>query len=207
MLQDSLSLRARRVIALVVCVVLVIIVISAYQAILSKTHGTLVVNTIPKDTVVVVDDKTTVLVGYKISLPKGTHSITLSRDGFKTQTQQVTIVAGKTNTVPVLMEIANATGDQWLKDNPDQASLREGIGGTLGGQKNDQIQSKYPLVSSLPLADALFRIDAGVSKAHPNDPTSVAIYITAPTPTGRQAALDLIKLKGYNPGDYEIIFQ
>ena len=52
----------------------------------------------------------------------------------------------------------------------------------------------------------LYKIGQGISKKNPSE-LSVAIYIASNNPTDKLSALQEIYNLGYDPSDYEIIFE
>jgi hypothetical protein len=114
---------------------------------------------------------------------------------------------GQDTTVTVTLTPSNEEGAEWLKTHPKEALKRESIGGTSYNSDSEQALKKTPLISSLPFIDQLYRVDYGLSKKTPDDPTATAIYIKYYTEEGKTQALDWIRFKGYNPSSLEIIYQ
>lgn len=74
--------------------------------------------------------------------------------------------------------------------------------------KTDAYENTYPITKNLPLdISPEYRIDYGTSIKYPNDPSKIALYISANSSLNKHAALQAIYLFGYDPSDYEIIFQ
>jgi len=169
-------------------------------------NGTLNLTVVPADAQLLIDNATTATSGA-LSLTPGTHTITFTRNGFGSKTITVVIQSKQTVSQTVILPATNATGTAYLNAHPDQVAIGEGVTGAQANTQGQEITSNNPLIALLPYQGADFRIDFGVSQKFPNDPSAVAVYITAATDTGRAHALNWIKAQGYNPNAYEIIYQ
>lgn len=175
-------------------------------ALLGKRYnGSLQVNAVPNDSTVTIKGHT-LKSNELISLRAGTYTVSVSRHGFATTTETTTIKSRKTQTIQVFLSANSNEGQDWLRTHPDQVALIEGRGSTVYDQLSATNTAKYPIIKQLPLYDPRFRIDYGSSEEHPNDSNAIALYINALDPSGRQAALQLIRSLGYDPSDMEIVF-
>jgi hypothetical protein len=91
-------------------------------------------------------------------------------------------------------------------------------------KSTDDKVANYPIIRYLPTStDTLlfnsedptwapydaekFVMNYGQSQKHPYDASKLAIYITADHPAGKQSAIAYIYSVGFDPSDYEIIFE
>lgn len=174
--------------------------------VINRGKGTVTLNIVPSNVRLSVDGASSKSVkqNQSLKLAAGHHSLTFSQEGFKEATVELDVQAGSKRTVNAALPPAN---DQAAQQLSEAESLRgEGIASNQMDSGVTEINRKYPFVNSLPINRLLFSIYPGPSLLAPQDPTAVGIYIKAPTARARQDALESIRLKGYDPSDYEIIF-
>ena len=161
----------------------------------------------PEDTVLILDDTTTLKPGHH-KLKTGTHTIKASRQDFYDQTKEFTTTSGRDNAVWFVMEPSTSAGIEYLDTH--QADF-EKVYEIANSQVVDDINTKtanYPIIKSLPAsAQGLYVINYQQSKKHPNDSSKLALYITADYPVGRLSAIEYIYSLGFDPSDYEIVFE
>ena len=174
-----------------------------------KNRGTGVIQVttaIPTDATATIDGAK-IATNVEVRIKAGQHKLDVSRDGFTTKSQTITVKTGQdTATYTTYLSVANATGQKWLDDHPGLAIELEGAGSRAYEAAAEQTTLDNPIVEQLPLVDPQFRIDYGASAKYPNDNSKVGIYIQAIDPAGRQAALSLLRDKGFDPADLELIF-
>lgn len=151
-------------------------------------------------------DNTKMITATSFYASPGKHSLTASFTGFATHTQSFTVTKGQTATVTVLLQPNSAAGQQYLQNHLDEQSKRQAIVGQAFDTSTQQRINKLPLIKKLPYIERYFRLDSGPSKAHPDDNTAVAVYVTFYVAVGKQQALDWIQQQGYNPADLEIVY-
>lgn len=171
-----------------------------------QLQGALQVDVVPNDSTITLNGHK-IPQGKAIGVNQGTYTLKVSRNGFATQTQTVTIANRDKKDIKIYLLANNDIGQHWLDLHPEQAIEIEGTGSQAYDKLSTQNTNNTPIVSQLPIYDPQFRIDYGLSEEHPNDSNAVGIYITALTPLGRQLALQAIRDNGYDPSDMEIIFQ
>jgi hypothetical protein len=88
-----------------------------------------------------------------------------------------------------------------LQNNPPDG---EYVGGQEQKQAVEELFAVAPITKDLPYRDLLFSIDYGKSQTRDN---AIVIYITTETEANQFIALDWITKKGYNPADYEIVYE
>jgi hypothetical protein len=170
-------------------------------------NGNLSLTISPSNAKVTLNDKT---INTSSSLPPGTYLLTASRYDFDTKELTVTVKAGKTAPYTIALVPSNASGRQWLVDHPDQQAIADSVQSQQFDSAAEHNSKNSPIVSDLPQFVNIpnpWRIDYGSSTKYPHDATKVGLYITADSPQGRQSALTWMYAHGYNPADYEIIFQ
>jgi hypothetical protein len=103
---------------------------------------------------------------------------------------------------------SDTAGDQYRLTHQQEFIDVEGVASAESETNSKNIATNNPIISQLPIdATPNYRVDYGVSKKYPNDPSKIALYISADSDFYRHVALSAIYLAGYDPSDYEIIFQ
>jgi len=133
----------------------------------------------------------------------GTHTITIKKDGFATQSSSIVATKDQTNTVNVVLVSNSPSTADWYLNNPADQTINEAIGADTAAAAADQLQATFPVSSILPLTGPSYSVDYGAS---PDKNGQFAIFITYYTVAGKQDALNAIQSLGYNPSDYEVIY-
>lgn len=196
----------KRFVPLIIGLSVILLGVIVWQVYYNSTHGTLSLTVVPSDAKISAEQNKTLKSG-KSSLVPGDYNLTLTRDGFAPLTVKETVVANKTQADTVILEAINTTGLDYLRSHPSEQSLAEAVLGERGKAKGDKAVAAHPLVNVLPVTRRDFMINYGASQAHPSDPSALAIYITIGDPRAKPEALDWITAQGFNPADYEIIYQ
>lgn len=138
-----------------------------------------------------------------IRVKPGSYTVTISKDGFQTNTQKIIVRDNKPNSIVSTLTPVSAAAQQWYKDNQDEVLTVEGKAGELAAQQGQDFIDNYPITKWLPLDNATFTI--GYKQV--SDDPSKGIIITISALEGyREAALQQIRDKGFDPSDYTIEF-
>lgn len=191
----------------VVSVILLFIAYSIFVSIRNTGKSVVVVSVAPKDAKLLLDQTKYIKSGNDRIAP-GNHVIKASRVGFVTEEQHFIVSKDVSNVVLVALTPNSNVGTTYLNNHQNEFIKI----GDLGEQQNNRITAviikQYPIVNHLPAdLSPLFTINYGKSKKYPNDPTKIAIYISAANPANRQSALLYFFSMGYDPSNYEIVFQ
>lgn len=187
-------------------VIILILVIWAVVDIVSKIGKLeVVLATSPSDSQITIDGNN--IKSGKSYIKKGSHIFTAKRSGFDDYSTTVNITDDFKDSIILLLEPNSDEGYAFLKDNPKEQSIREGWGGLLANQDNNNRTDKTPLIKLLPFIDREYRVDYGSSSKTPNDNIAVSIIITFTTEASKQDALKWIENNGYNINDLEIIYK
>jgi hypothetical protein len=163
------------------------------------------VNLVPNDAVLLLDEKTVIKEGT-LYIPAGKHHIKASREGFKTVEQ--TFTTSETSSVKLIFSLIpnSDIGTTYLEEHPDEQTEREQISGEKYNQGVTNLIKNYPIVSMLPHNGEGFSVNYGQSQLNPENSNKVALYIELRTLDYKNRALDWIRYSGYDPADYEIIY-
>ncbi len=186
----------------------VVLVLALVIGMLSRSGedtATFAARSVPGDLTLTLDGATVDANG-ETAVKTGAHTVVARRNGFAEQTHTFTIAKDQTYTLTIYLDPSGPEGRQWYDDHPDEELAREAAKGKEFRDTGKKIAAKYPILAELPFLGPGFKIDYGQSKLHPDDPTSVALYIKVIYPSGRKFALDWLKSKGVDPATMEIIW-
>lgn len=163
--------------------------------------GRVVTAATPTDLTLMLDGKPIAATG-QIFVTPGKHELFATRRAFVDKKIEFEIAKGETKEITVFLLPDGSAGEEWVKQNPDQASVLDGIISNDYEQQTEEAFDSYPILSDLPIIDRTFRINHGQSQTG----KAFALYIQAGDQTGRDDALATLRYYGYDPADYEIIY-
>lgn len=145
--------------------------------------------------------------GQTVFVLAGKHTYKVSRDQFDSQT--VTITSANNETKEVLVALDPQTdAARALLNTANSQSVIQRVGSRKLDTAQESITKNYPILKDLPYTSHSFEIDACSSQKYPNDSSKIALCVYSNDPTGVQPIVEgVIKNLGYNPGDYEIIYE
>lgn len=160
-----------------------------------------VVSVVPNDAKVVFDNNTKGNGTHY--MPAGTYEVTVSKDGFKSQTETV-IVTDKKDQNVVAASLTAVSGDakKWAKEHENDYAKNQVYGAIEADNNGRYFADKNPITTKLPYNDPYFTIGY-IS----NDDQSVTLTVVTPSPRYRFYAVEQIRKLGYDPTDYKIIFK
>ena len=170
-----------------------------------RTMGTVEISVyvVPGDSVISVNDEefkgTSV-----IHLKPGKYSATISKDGFISQTKDIIANEDIKSSVSAALLPSSIEATTWYNKNQSKYFEYEGKIGALEAEKGALFIQKNPITKWLPLQKAIYSIGY---KQQPESDNPYKITLTIKATKGyREAALQEIRDKGFNPGDYKIEF-
>jgi PEGA domain len=188
-----------------IAAVLVLGVVGVVVMVTRGGEATLVVSSVPDDLRLTLDGKVIAQNG-ETTIREGKHTLTASRSGFEAKAETFSVREGETARFAFYLSANGPEGRQWYREHPDAEREKEGEGSRRFDETSRENTENYPMVRQLPYIGPSFRIDYGVSKAHPRDASKVGIYVKEFSPGGRVKALDWMRQNGYDPAHYEIIY-
>jgi len=194
-----------RVIIIALAVLFVGFVIWAIvYALIPRSHLTLYLA--PEQGTLTIDgNANSVSNGQVIEVAPGVHTIIFSRSEFSSQSQTITATNGQTSDfVAVLAPLTDAA--KQLLQTPGAQSVIERYTGLQETKYTNTLTNNYPIVNILPINARFYTINTCPSVKYPNDPSKIALCVKV-TQNGLEQYVDKdILSRGYNPNDYEIIF-
>ncbi len=179
----------------------IMVAVGIYFAAVQSQMGRVMTDVTPADSTLKLDGKEIPISGQTYVTP-GKHELTASRDAFTSKTTTFEIAKGEAKSFNMYLLPDGSAGEQWLKDHPEQAYKIDGLIGKEYTELGEKVTAANKILQDLPIIDGTFRIDQGASKTGKD----FALYIQAADQTGRDNALATLKLYGYEPSFYEIIY-
>lgn len=146
----------------------------------------------------------------KFRIPTGNHNIKIEKDGFTTK--EYSFDTATTDKLFDYLVESNGSYDWYLNHN-DDALLLTSIGDYESTLKSEEYNSRYPVVKILPIIYAHYdeeynyteyRVDGG---SFPDCASDFCLKITDTTGGNYDSALQKIKDSGFNPDDYQILYE
>lgn len=183
---------------------IIIIPIITWSIMTVSQNGTAPVSVViaPKNATVEINNQT--FKGNEtIRVKPGTYTVKISKDGFETDTQKIVIKEDKTNSIISTLNPISDAAKQWYQNNQTEVLRVEGKAGQLSAQQGEEFINQYPITKWLPLQKATYTI--GYKQLSENSDEGIVITISA-VEGYREAALQEIRDKGFDPSDYTIEF-
>lgn len=169
----------------------------------ANRHGKLavVVSVVPRDASVVVSGKH--LGNGTHYLQAGTYDVSVSKDGFKTQTKKIIVTDDKEqNVVAVSLAPESEEAKKWANEHEDDYRKNEVYGSIEANSNGKYFTEKNPITTKLPFVDPYFTIGYIA-----NDDQSITLTVITPSPRYRFYAVEQIRKFGYDPTDFKISFK
>lgn len=191
-----------RIIGIVIGVVIVGVV-----ALMLIPRSTILLSVAPDEFTISIDGKKGELkkTGDSLSLSPGTHSVSISRDEFKTYETSITVKNKENFEVLIALEPLTDAARELLNSEKSQAIIQR-ITGKRMTSDIEKVRTDYPIISKLPIEDKYFTISSCPSVKYPNDATKVAICVYLFDPEAKESADDELQSLGFNLDDYEILY-
>lgn len=146
-------------------------------------------------------------------LEPGNYQVKITADGFQEKSLQIELSPNQTTNLYQYLT-PNDHDISWYYQNSKEAELFSQVTDAMANQQADQYREQYPIVSLLPISVVEvdketytmkeYRIDVG---KFTDCKTDFCLKITDMTGGNQTAAYDKLRENGYNPDDYEIIYE
>lgn len=146
------------------------------------------------------------------TLSPGEITAVISKDGFEGKEIKLELIQGETAQLYTYLLPADGSYD-WYLDHEEDMMVLNTIGDARAIEESASYKKKYPAIEALPIIYAKydenwdyteFRIDGGDFDECEED---FCLKITDTTGGNYEFALSLIREKGFNPDDFEIIYE
>lgn len=184
-----------------ITLILFVLLVCLYLSNIGKTSVN--ISVAPIDSKLLLDQKTSIKSGENI-ITLGTHTIQVSRDGFSRKTVRFVVENGNTNIVPIALIPNTSAGNTYLVNHSSDFIKIGDLQIPQTDAVNQELKNQYPLITKLPMEKSRHYI---ITYEYPNDTTGLVIYISTASPADKRSALSAIYEAGYDPSDYEIVFE
>lgn len=146
--------------------------------------------------------------GDSIRIEPGRHTITVSQNEFRSYTKEIDTKNGQTTEFVVALTPLTNAAKKLLEDSKSQIVVQR-FYGEIYIQQTNKITKNYPILSILPIQARLYIVSACMSQKYPDNPTKIALCVDYKQQDFdiKPYVLEDIQSRGYNPVDYEIIWQ
>lgn len=177
------------------------VIVALFFAYQQSQMGRLVTASTPKDLTLTLDGKQIAPTG-QIFIEPGSHELVATRSAFKEKRIPFDIAKGETKEITVFIFPEGGAGQEWVRQNPNEASELDGIISNEYEATTSNAFNGNQILRQLPMIDKTFRIDHGLSKTG----REFALYIQATDQAAREDALATLQYYGFDPAQYEIIY-
>lgn len=135
----------------------------------------------------------------------GTYEVVISKKGFTTYTEKITVEPGSTVTVNAALKSTSSATANWYDEHTDDYTIAQTIGDRKADEDMEKFVKNFPIVNILPIVGMYesYRVDYGPS---PTKSGSFAVFISYQSEAAKQQAIDAIRAKNYNLAAYEVIY-
>ncbi len=196
-------------IAIIISLFLILIILTGI-ILYRKSLATLNILVAPASSKITINNKTYSNGEYK--LPAGDYEAKIEKDGFYNKTVNLKLESGKSSKLYIYLDQTDGSYSWYLK-HPDDDMLRTEIGDFEVDNEAKEYTKNHPITQILPLIYAhydeeynytKYRVDGGSFEECKQD---FCLKITDTTGGNEENAKKLIKENGYNPEDFEIIYE
>lgn len=195
----------KRIITTAIVIVAVLVVALIGWAIYRHIYSaTIRINIAPKSSTITINNG-----GGRIGdnyVKPGEYTVRITKQGFTSYTEKVTLRAGGTVTVEAgLSPSSDATAD-WYEKHHDDYDIAQGIWDRKADQAAARMLRDYPLIKVLPMIGPFesYRVDYGLS---PEQSNKYIIIIRSQSEDAKQQALAAIRSAGYDISRYEVQYK
>lgn len=182
----------------------VVVVLGGYLVFRGGAESELTVKSIPNDLTLSLDGRP-IKANGNVKVKAGEHTLTATRDGFKSYTETVT-AKGRPLFVKMYLFSNDPAGREWEKNNPDQALEAEAEAGRRYDEIQERLRTKYPILLELPYIGPGFKATYTDSKSDPDNPEAISLKVQLFDSEGKTKALEWIEGHGYDPATLDIIY-
>lgn len=131
----------------------------------------------------------------------GTYRVTVDKQGFARQTRDLRVSTSALGYVYIGLVGTTKETTQWQAQHQAEYQRLETLAVARNRDYNSLFVSTNPIVGVLPIKDPYYSVDY-----RNRDDASIELLVWGTSPHARQAALDMLRRKGYEPTDYRISY-
>jgi|GEM_PF-1453093 len=136
----------------------------------------------------------------------GTYKVVISKKGFDTYTEEVTVTYGQKVSVEAALVSNDPSTANWYQTHTEDYTIAQGITDRKADKQYANMIETFPIAKDLPIVGlySAYRVDYGVS---PTEQGKLAVYITSQTEAYKQQAIAAVQAKGYDLANYEVVYK
>lgn len=184
----------------IVAIIVLPVVIWGFISFTERGTAPVAITVVPSDSLVKIDSQE-----YKgkksIRLKPGTYDVSVSKQGFATDTQKLIVKENEEANLISLLVPTSDDAQYWVKKNQSAYLEAEKKASLLATKQGEDFTDRHPITKWLPLQKATYLI--GYRQVEGSD--DIIITISA-TEGFREAALQEIRDRNFDPSDYVIEF-
>ena len=141
----------------------------------------------------------------------GEINVEITKEGFKTQNYVINLPANETTKLYTYL-VQNDGSLNWYLDHQEDEAILMQIGGIEATEESEKYTEQNPVVAAIPIIVEEykngiyydFRVDGGMFE---NCKKDFCLKISDVGGNGYERALEEIRKRGYNPENYEILYE
>lgn len=195
----------KKIIVISVLIFILISVGSIVYFLIPKSY--IVFQVAPEQVAVLIDnkDRKNITNGDSITVSPGKHSITIFRDEFNPSTTNIDVKNGETTEVVTAL-IGLTENARKLLNNDKSNSVIEKATGIRMDKQVKLTSDLNPIMTILPIENRNYVISSCSSQLYPDNPNKIALCVDIPSDEFIVDVKTDIKSHGFNPEDYEYIW-
>ena len=136
----------------------------------------------------------------------GTYKVVISKSGFTTYTQEVTVKSGETKSIEAALDPTSLQTKDWYKNNTEDYTIAQTIGDRKADNQRAQFVRDFPIAKDLPIVGLFgsYRVDYGTS---PTTKGKYAVFISYQSESTKAQAVRSIQSKGYDISKFEVVYR
>lgn len=209
-MEDLERKKIRKFIYLAILGVLVIIGISVYFIIRNiQMNATLDLLVTPLSAKIEINGR--IYKNGEHKFDPGEINVEITKEGFKTQNYVINLPANETTKLYTYL-VQNDGSLNWYLDHQEDEAILMQIGGIEATEESEKYTEQNPVVAAIPIIVEEykngiyydFRVDGGMFE---NCKKDFCLKISDVGGNGYERALEEIRKRGYNPENYEILYE
>lgn len=196
----------RQLLIILITVVVIATGISIWHtlSLATQRRGKIAVPTqvVPRDASVTLSTGQSLPASGTSYIKPGVYKVTVQKAGFVSQTRDLRVSNNSLAYIYIGLVGRTDEAKAWQDRHQAEYQQLETLTVARNRDYNALFQSTNPIVSALPIKDPYYSVDY-----RNRDDTSIELVVWGTSPKSRQAALDMLRKKGYDPTDYRIVYE
>ena len=157
-LRAFLEPTSTRIVLVVIFVILFLVLPIALGVYNSRFSASVKLTVAPSDAKIRIGEKVA-RPGDTVRLEPGDYTLIITRTGFFSYAEEITLTDGDEKTVLTALESSDESTANWYLEHPEDDSIAAGVISEKVNQESEEYVKKYPITSALPIFEDFYRID------------------------------------------------